>query len=328
MKKLLFLLIFPSLLSLVGCSGGGSSLMNIAATGKPYEIFVVAEKPVWNGVVGDSLRRVMDEEVLWVNQPEAIFDMFNITPAAFNDITRRHRNLLMININGGVDSTSLSIEKDRWASGQIVMNLSSSSDSLAAAYLSENSGTITEYLDMVEKDRMVTRAKKYNDARIEKIIKEKFGLNIAFPRGYRVANDTTDFLWLTYDMPIASQGVVVYSFDRPSDGEKLNLVAERNRAVGLIPGPVDGSYMGTSLEFYPESVAVEINGQGWIETRGFWKVEGDWMGGPFMNYVTLDTKTGRYIGVDLYVYSPSPKYPKRNYIRQLESLMMGTSVND
>ncbi|MFI3287185.1 MAG: DUF4837 family protein [Rikenellaceae bacterium] len=324
MKKALLLLLFPAVMSLVGCSGG-STIMNIAATGKPYEIFVVTEKPVWNGVVGDSLRMVMDEEVLWLNQPESIFDLINITPPAFNDITRRHRNLMLINIEKGVDSTSMTITNDRWATGQVVMNMTSGSDSMAAEYISENAETLVEYLDMIEKNRMSVRAKRYNDSRVEQLIKDKFGFNMIFPRGYKVANDITDFLWLIYDMPIASQGVVIYSFDKPEDGSKLNLVAERNRAVSQIPGPVDGSYMGTSVEFYPESEPCEINGQGWIETRGFWKVEGDWMGGPFINYVTYDSQSGRYIGIDLYVYSPSPKYPKRNYVRQLESLMLGVS---
>lgn len=324
MKKQLFLALLPLFSLFVSC--GESSIMNISSTGKPYEVFVVSEKPVWKGAVGDSLREVMCDEVLWVNQPEPLFDLFNITPQAFNDITRRHRNLMIISIKPTYDSTSMTFEKDLWATNQVVMNIKAKTDSAAASYIAENGETMVKYLSLVEQNRMSARAKKYDDKQIEKLISEKFGFNMDFPRGYKVANDTTDFLWLMYDMPIATQNVVIYSFDKPEAGEKLNVVNERNIAVNQIPGPVAGSYMGTDVMFYPESEMVEINGQAWISTYGFWKVEGDFMGGPFMNYTTFDEKSGRYISIDLSVYSPSPKYPKRNYIRQLESLMLGVTV--
>ncbi len=323
MKKTLLTLLLPLTL-LMSC--GGSSLVEIAATGKPYEIFVVTDKDIWNGAVGDTVRSIMGEEVLWINQPEPIFDLFNITPQAFNDITRRHRNLMIIKTVPSADTASLTISKDKWATGQVVMDIVAKSDSAAATYIGENSETIVKFLSIIEQNRMAIRAKKHNDKYIEELIKKKFDFDMVFPRGYRVANNIDNFLWLTYEMPIASQGVVIYTFPKPEDGAKLNLVDERNKAVMNIPGPVDGSYMSSDVTFYPESKPMSINGLSWIETRGFWKAEGDWMGGPFMNYVTFDDENQRYIGIDLYVYSPSPKYPKRNYIRQLESLINGVTI--
>ncbi len=325
MKKSLFFAILPLLALLWNCSG--SSLVNISATGKPYEVFVVTEKPIWNGAAGDSLRMVMNEEVLWLNQPEPLFDLFNITPQALNDITKRHRNLLFLNVDKSADTTTFTVKTDRWASGQIVMDITAPSAATAADYIAQNSLEIMGFIGDVEQNRMNQRAKKYNDPRIEKLILEKFGIKMSFPRGYRVANDAEDFLWLTYEMPIASQGVVIYSFDRPtSTTEKLSVLEQRNLAVQKIPGPVDGSYMTSDMMFTPESTSVEINDIGWILTQGFWRVEGDFMGGPFINYATFNKNTGRYIAFDMYVYSPSPRYPKRNYVRQLESLMLGVSI--
>ncbi len=301
--------------------------MNIAATGKPYEIFVITPKPVWNGAVGDTLRHVFGQEVDWINQPEPLFDLFNIIPNSINDVARRHRNMFLINCDSKRDSVTFSVRENVWVDGQVVMELNAPNQQLAANYIGENSETIVDFLSIVEKKRMNLRARKQADGRIGDIIAKKFDFRMIIPKGYRVANDKLpNFLWLTYEMPISSQGVAIYSFAKPAEGTKLNLIEERNRAIAQIPGPVDGSYMSTDTTFKPESNPVEINGQAWVETRGFWNVKGDFMGGPFINYITFDAASQQYIGIDLYVYSPSPKYPKRNYIRQMEALMLGVTI--
>ncbi len=323
MKLRLFFTLLPIFALLWGCSGSG--FVNIAATGKPYEIFVVTSKDVWNGAVGDSLRKLAEQEVLWVNQPEPIFDLISITPQALNDITKRHRNLLITRIDAKLDSARFTITRDRWASEQIVAELSAPSDSALAGYISEHGDKITTFFHDVEQERMRVRAARHNAEYVEKTIKEKFDFTMTIPRGYRVANDTTDFLWVKYELPLATLGVVIYNYDRPKDGDSKNLhpVEQRNRAVRQIPGPVPGSYMASDDIFEPESEVVEIDSVAWIQTLGYWKVVGDFMGGPFMNYTTLNPNTNKYIAIDMFVYSPSPRYPKRNYIRQLESLMLG-----
>lgn len=53
--------------------------------------------------------------------------------------------------------------------------------------------------------------------------------------------------------------------------------------------------------------------------RGFWDVHGDFMGGPFVSYTTVDTATNRVFTLDCYIYSP--KNPKRNYMRGVEHLL-------
>jgi hypothetical protein len=50
-----------------------------------------------------------------------------------------------------------------------------------------------------------------------------------------------------------------------------------------------------------------------------WRVEGDFMGGPFVNITFVDEKTSRLVILDGFVYAP--KYDKRDYLRQVEALM-------
>jgi hypothetical protein len=77
------------------------------------------------------------------------------------------------------------------------------------------------------------------------------------------------------------------------------------------------------VEFVPERKVVRINGCDWVELRGFWEVEGDFMGGPFVSYTTLDKATNKLITIDCYLFSP--KDEKRNLLRSLEHLIYGVS---
>ena len=58
--------------------------------------------------------------------------------------------------------------------------------------------------------------------------------------------------------------------------------------------------------------------------RGFWDVEGDFMGGPYVSFTTVDTERNRVFTLDGYVYAPDLKKPsKRNYVRGIEHLLYG-----
>ena len=55
--------------------------------------------------------------------------------------------------------------------------------------------------------------------------------------------------------------------------------------------------------------------------RGFWDVEKAFMGGPFVSYSTIDTKTGYVVTFDCYVYAPKLPPHKRNLLHSLEHLL-------
>jgi len=53
--------------------------------------------------------------------------------------------------------------------------------------------------------------------------------------------------------------------------------------------------------------------------RGLWKVQNDFMGGPFVNVSFLDSVNNRIICMDAYVYRPNKD--KRELLRELEAVM-------
>jgi hypothetical protein len=55
-----------------------------------------------------------------------------------------------------------------------------------------------------------------------------------------------------------------------------------------------------------------------VETRGLWKVENNYMGGPFINYTMIDKANNKVLTLDGYIYFPNQD--KKSYLRQLEAI--------
>ncbi|MFI3294938.1 MAG: DUF4837 family protein [Rikenellaceae bacterium] len=287
-----------------------------AVTGSPYEIFVVCPKTIYQGAVGDTLKSIFEEQVPWLNQGEPIFDLLSIPASALNNINRKHRNLFIVNIDSSYTKTRMVRQADSYASGQMTLSIKSPSADSAALYISGVRDQIVQIYQQTERDRFVARADKYGVPALERLIEQKFDFHMAIPLGYRQRVNGEDYLWIDNSIPIGSQGIFIYKIPMDENADSTFFVKSRDAAVRHIPGPVDGSYMATETQIMPETREVDINGQNWYETRGYWRVEGDFMGGPFANYITIHN--GELIGIDLYLQYP--KEGKRNYMRQLEAL--------
>ena len=94
----------------------------------------------------------------------------------------------------------------------------------------------------------------------------------------------------------------------------------RNRMLkDNVPGMFEGTYMITGTYWTPQTRFLKYKGRDFAETHGMWEVEGDFMGGPFVSHAFY-SPDGKYIVVaDAWVYAP--KYDKRQYLRQTESLL-------
>ena len=62
-----------------------------------------------------------------------------------------------------------------------------------------------------------------------------------------------------------------------------------------------------------------------VETRGLWKMQNDFMGGPFLSYTFINRATNKVITLDGYIYHPNED--KMAYIRQLEAIFFGLQIN-
>lgn len=320
MKRVICIAFMASVIvSLFSC--GESSNRKVSSQGAAYELFVVCDAAKWTAAVGDTLRSILLEPVEMINQKEPMFDVLRIQPQAFDGLVTKHRNILIVRTGAEYAEPSMTAQYDVYAAPQIIVTLSGPDDAAITAYMWEHRSELQQIFGITERDRTLAYNAKYGEKHIEKEILKKFGFEIALPRGYKIRSDKSDFMWISYELPQASQGVAIFSYpyNGKSDFEAAQQLAARNKYTAMIPGPAAGSFMTTSDVFEPEVSYVRINGRFWSMMRGFWDVKGDYMGGPFVGYSTLDVATNRVVTIDCYLYSP--KLNKRNLLRELEALI-------
>ena len=232
-----------------------------------------------------------------------------------------HRNILQVVTDPRLDSASVAVQYDVTARPQIILTLQGPDNRRLTDYVSAHREQLVQVLEKAERDRALASASQYNETGIRQAIRKRFDVDMTVPKGYLLADEQPDFLWARFEYPEASQGFFIYSY--PYAGKQSltaeALIAARNQFAARIPGPSDGSYMTTSELFVPGYRIFKLEGRVWIEMRGFWDVEGDFMGGPYVSYTTVDERTGRVFTLDCYVYSPH--LHKRNFMRGVEHLL-------
>ncbi len=296
-----------------------------AAQGRAYEVVVVCPEAEWRGEVGDTIKAVFNEPVPYLNQIEPQFNIIRVNGQNFKGMVADHRNIIKVIVEKKVQSAQSGIQYDVTAQPQIVMTIQAPTDSALVDYISKNRQSILQALEGAERDRDLKQNREYGNLAVERAVRERFGVEMNIPRGYILADDKENFLWARCEYPTTSQGFFIYT--RPYKGKESitpeALLAARNRFAAQIPGPSEGSYMITAPIYEPDFRAFRLEGRVWLELRGFWDVANDYMGGPFVSYTTIDTKTNTIFTFDGYVFAPNEK--KRNLLRGVEHLLYSIS---
>ena len=81
----------------------------------------------------------------------------------------------------------------------------------------------------------------------------------------------------------------------------------------------ENTYMTTSTAVTPGIEYKRYKGREFAEVRGFWEVYNDYMGGPFVSHAFYSPDGQEVIVLQAFVYAP--KYDKRQYLRQVESII-------
>lgn len=300
--------------------------------GGAYEVLVVCDNSEWESPLGTKLRELLEQPVEMLNQNEPMFNVLRITSGDLRHLLLQHRNILKVVISDKVAQAQINAQYDLDAAPQIVLTFQAPTQKAALEYLEANGDALTKVLEIAERNRTIAYAEKHNVKVLNDLLHSEFDIDAKIPKGYELRSQSENFLWASYEFPTASQGFFCYSYPYRGKGSLTAdyLVAMRNSFAKRIPGPSDGSYMITVeqipdaegkgvLPLRPLYRSVVVNGREWIEMRGFWDVENDYMGGPFVSYTTVNDATNEVFTIDCYVFSP--KYGKRNFLRPLEHLV-------
>lgn len=322
------LLLLISTLLLASCSESKSKGPN--STGRGSEIIVVCTKTQWNGPLGDTVRAVFMRNMEGLPEAEPEFTLINIPEKDFSKFLQTHRNVLVIDIKPAFKKSKVETLKNVWSHPQRVVKVIAGSDTAFFALFAKHSEAVKELFNQSERARYSAQNALSRNLVVEKLLADEFGIRMIVSKDFYQAKKMTDFVWLRSETTANSLGLMIYTYPY-KDTAQMNpfaVLAERNRYTKLyIPGPLEGSYMTIEKEFYPPvSRKILFKEMFALETRGLWKTEGDFMGGPFINYTIVDAPRQRIIVFDGYVYYPNKS--KRNYIRQLESIIWGAEFGE
>lgn len=302
------------------CKDGKKLLPTI--TGKAGEVVLVADNNIAKSSSGELLKQIFSEEVDALPQSEPIFDLVTIPNKAFTNIFQTHRNIVLCQISDTVKQTSIAFKKDVWANQQVVIIINANNDSSLNKILKINKANLQSFILDAENERILDNYNKYSDREIIKTIADKYNLNIVIPKGYTIDVAKDNFIWISHETPQISQGLLIYSYNYTDTNTFTRdyLINKRNEVLKEnVPGPRENSYMTTEMSYNVIFKEFMKDSLYYVKINGLWKVEGDYMGGPFVSISTVDVKRNRVVTAEGFVYAP--KYDKRNYLRQLEAML-------
>lgn len=296
-------------------------------TGAINEVLLVLDKAKWDDSLGVKYLNILAEEQPALNQPEPIFDILRMPPAAFTSIFKKHRSIIFNEIDPKYKEPKIVIQHDQWAKTQIIINVFAPDDEAAIRLIDENRDVIVNQLNLAERNRLMELNRKNPERGIYNKLMAKHKLGLFAPSGYKLNLDTTDFVWLTLESQNIIQGVFIYhyNFESLKPITPLELIAKRNEFTKkYVPGGRPGSYMTTEMFVSPVYSEIMYKDRQFYELRGLWTLENGFMGGPFISLTTVDEVNKRIVTAEGFVFAPNKD--KKNYIRQLEAIIYSLTL--
>lgn len=315
---------FSLLLAVFFMYSCGSDMKNYkeSSSGKTCELMVVGNPDVWRNI-SDRVKEILGKPIVGLPQREPTFDVVFLPENSFNDMFKKHRNILMLNIDEKLQKSSVEYNEDVFSAPQFLIKINSNNYETLVKVIEANQEFLIEKYHESEIRRVIAAYNGIENLKIKEIVKKEFNLNMIFPNNYYLAKKTEDFVWFRSETKEISQNVCIYYCnytDTNMFSQKKILALRDTLTKKHIPGSFEGTYMKTASEVItPQSFKIELDKKYCIETRGIWDVYKDFMGGPYINYVFVDPKNNRFYMVDGFVYAP--KYDKRDYLLQVEGII-------
>ena len=321
-SKFFFILMVACLLT--ACEGEKTGRKDRSAGGTAEILVVTQNDEQWNGMIGDSIKHFFLDYQYGLPQPEAQNDLAHINTKGFSDLFKKHKCILEVEIDPSVEKAKAETAEDLWAAPQRYVKITAPNSIAWVDLFDAQKEVYKLWFDKVERERIMSVFRPSVDNNIVNAIGKKMGFTLTVPQGFYIAKDEPDFMWIRKELERSSACLLIYQtpYLDTAQFNKNSLVAMRNMMLQkYVPGSFEGSYMSTETEFVPPLVKyVPDFPAGYaVEMRGMWKVENDFMGGPFVSYTFADDRTGNLVTVEGYYYEPNQK--KRNQMLQLEAIL-------
>jgi len=327
-KKVGFWLFLSAAFLFNACSEQSSRSKLPRSIGNTSEVLVVVQdESQWTGIVGKTLKKYLAADQYGLPQQESLFKLAHISKSSLSELFQKHHSLIFVDINKKYNKVTLTRFDDKWAKPQVIYKLSAPSNMAFDTTFANYSDQIIKGLSKVERERIMNVFNTASDIKVMQQFANKFKLKTILPEGFYVAKSEAGFMWLKRDANKYNQGIIAISvpykdtiqFTNASIAARIMLFMKN-----YVPGPTDGSFMSLDTTYVrPVSKPVtDFFVPYTIETRGMWRVEHDFMAGPYVAYTFINPVTKELTTLFGYVYKPNKD--KRNLLRQMEAILYST----
>lgn len=323
MKKSYFIILIFLAFGTISCSKGQKRYEKPESVGNVNAISLIINDVLWNGEVGDSLRKKFAQPVLGLTQEEPIFTINQYPMKGMDGYKNQNRNLIVVK----KESAHFEIVKNEFAQPQNIFYISGNSIPEIIGQIEKNADSVIKVINQTEiaYKQSVFKKSPLSDHRIRR----KFRISLLAPSDYKCVMRTKSFMWLKKEILSGNTSLLIYKVplkDVLKNGDYVSNVIRIRDSVGAryIHGKVKNTRMITEASYSPYFQKTVINGKTAFETKGNWEMLGDFMSGPFINYAIIDRKRGRCIILEGFCYAPSNE--KRDLMHELKSIIQSAKV--
>lgn len=319
MKKILVVLF--SIVSLISCQDSDKEKKAILSesNGKINNISIFIDENLWNGEIGDSIRKKFAAPVDGLPQEEPLFNLNQYPTKIFDGIAQKSRNIIYVQKG---QKNGFNEQVNQYAKPQKVFYVLGKTNDEIIKVLEEKSAAIIKSIKASEIIENQVRLKKALVS--DQKVREKFGIGLTIGYGYKYDMVKDDFLWIRKEFSTGYNSILVYQVPIDvieNDKEVIANVISMRDSIGKlnIHGVLPNTWMITEDAYSPYIFDTTIQGRKTYETKGTWELKNDYMAGPFINYAIKDEMNNRYLILEGFTYNPSKS--KRDLVFELEAII-------
>ena len=220
MKQFAFLFIIA--LSFISCKESAEEAKAVLSesNGKINNVSIIIDDNLWNGEIGDSIRKKFAAPVDGLPQEEPLFTLNQYPTKVFEGFVRKSRNIIIVKKGKEAGFAS---NTNKYAKPQNVFFISGTDTEDVLTILEQKSAEIIKTIKASEIIENQVRMKKslIPDAQVQKM----FGVSLKIGFGYKYDMVKDKFIWLRKEFTSGYNSVLIYEVPINTIEKDTNIIA-------------------------------------------------------------------------------------------------------
>jgi hypothetical protein len=288
-----------------------------SSNGTHNELTLFCDRALWDADLGVILLEQLAKPMDGLPMAEPHFDLSRIDQDATSSLTKRSKSILTLAIIP--DSSSTLVLKNLWAEPQLVVAIIAPSQVALIQRVKASLPEVIARFDAHDAEVLARRIASTQSATIPPSLAQ-FGLaSMMLPKGFKTTLQQDGLAILREDTKKSIQYLLAWEqgWDGEQDPSQAILTRQNELLVRYFEGTQDGSHLAIEPRIPVVQAYESLGGTFAYLSRGQFRTEGGFGGGPFVTYSYIDEVQGRILNLTYLVYAPSMK--KRKVMMELES---------